>query len=114
MLCGGVLKISEFKKIVKRVVVKNKYNARKVIVDGIKFDSIKEGDYYLRLKILEKAGVIRNLILQPLYVFWHNKIQIGRYLTLNIIMSGICLNALWTLRVVSQGLHMRNLNLNAG
>lgn len=41
-----------------------KYHNKKVIIDGIKFDSQKEGNYYLKLKMLEKAGKIRDLKLQ--------------------------------------------------
>ena len=43
----------------------NKYNARKTVVDGIKFDSKMESQMYQQLKVLEKAGVIKNLKLQP-------------------------------------------------
>lgn len=43
----------------------SKYNARKTIVDGIKFDSKKEAGRYKELKLLEKAGEIKNLQLQP-------------------------------------------------
>lgn len=33
----------------------NKYNARKIEIDGIKFDSIKEGAFYTKLKTLKHA-----------------------------------------------------------
>lgn len=46
----------------------NKYHNKKVIIDGIKFDSQKEGNYYLKLKMLEKAGKIRDLKLQVPFV----------------------------------------------
>lgn len=46
----------------------NKYHNKKVIIDGIKFDSQKEGNYYLKLKMLEKAGKIRDLRLQVPFV----------------------------------------------
>ena len=39
-----------------------KYNARKTVVDGIKFDSKKEAARYSELKLMEKAGEIYNLI----------------------------------------------------
>lgn len=42
----------------------NKYYSRKVIIDGIKFDSKKEGNRYLELKLLLKARKIRDLELQ--------------------------------------------------
>ena len=44
--------------------VRNKYGARKVTVDGIRFDSMREARLYQELKLLEKAGVIKNLALQ--------------------------------------------------
>lgn len=42
----------------------SKYCSRKVIIDGIKFDSKKEGNRYLELKLLLKAKKIRDLELQ--------------------------------------------------
>ena len=42
----------------------NKYHNIKVIIDGIKFDSKKEGARYIELKELEKAGAITDLELQ--------------------------------------------------
>lgn len=44
---------------------RNKYNARKVEIDGHTFDSVKEGKRYGVLKVLERAGHIENLELQP-------------------------------------------------
>lgn len=43
---------------------RSKYQAIKVKIDGIKFDSKMEAKRYLQLKELEKAGEIRNLRLQ--------------------------------------------------
>lgn len=45
----------------------SKYRAKKVVVDGITFDSKKEGMYYLKLKEMEKKGEISNLRLQVPY-----------------------------------------------
>lgn len=42
-----------------------KYHNTKTVVDGIKFDSKLEAERYAQLKILERAGVIRKLELQP-------------------------------------------------
>ena len=42
----------------------SKYHNRKVEIDGIKFDSTKEGERYLELKLLLKAGKIRDLQMQ--------------------------------------------------
>ena len=42
-----------------------KYNNTKTTVDGIKFDSKREASRYAELKLLERAGKIADLILQP-------------------------------------------------
>lgn len=42
-----------------------KYHNTKTVADGIKFDSKLEAERYAQLKILERAGVIRELELQP-------------------------------------------------
>ena len=42
----------------------NKYRNTKIIIDGIEFDSKKEGYRYKELKLLERAGLIRDLKLQ--------------------------------------------------
>lgn len=47
---------------------KNKYNAKKVEIDGIKFDSVKEGRRFLELKAMEEAEVISELKRQVKYV----------------------------------------------
>lgn len=39
----------------------NKYNAKKVVIDGITFDSIAEGDCYMHLKLLERAQEVRDI-----------------------------------------------------
>ncbi len=44
---------------------KSKYNAQRTNVDGITFDSKKEAVRYIELKLLEKAGKIKQLKLQP-------------------------------------------------
>ncbi len=46
----------------------NKYKNKKVIYDGITFDSKKEGAYYLKLKLLEEKGIINDLKLQKEYI----------------------------------------------
>lgn len=42
----------------------NKYHNKKVILDNIKFDSKREKNRYMELKILEEAGLIKELELQ--------------------------------------------------
>ena len=43
----------------------NKYNAKKTELDGITFDSKLEANRYAELKLMERAGVIQQLQLQP-------------------------------------------------
>lgn len=43
----------------------SKYNNKKVIVEDYIFDSIQESRRYKELKLLERAGKIQNLELQP-------------------------------------------------
>lgn len=44
-----------------------KYHNKKTVADGIKFDSKLEAERYAQLKVLERAGFIRDLELQPEY-----------------------------------------------
>ena len=46
----------------------SKYKNQKVILNGIKFDSKKEARRYYELKLLERAGIIKELKLQVPYV----------------------------------------------
>ena len=43
----------------------NKYRSRKVTVDGITFDSAKEARKYEELKLLQRAGEVVEIELQP-------------------------------------------------
>lgn len=45
----------------------SKYKNKKVVYNGIKFDSQKERNYYIKLKLLEDAGKIKDLKLQVKY-----------------------------------------------
>ena len=45
-------------------VKQNKYKNKKVVYDGIKFDSNREMAYYIKLKLLEEKGIIKDLELQ--------------------------------------------------
>ena len=45
----------------------NKYNNRKVFVDGVQFDSAKEGRRWRELRLMEDAGIIENLRRQVIY-----------------------------------------------
>lgn len=44
---------------------RNKYGNRKTVIDGITFDSAKEARRYSELKIMQRAGLISDLKLQP-------------------------------------------------
>lgn len=57
----------------------NKYNAKKVTVDGIKFDSIAESKRYSVLKLLERTGEVTELKLQPKYDLIVNGTKVGFY-----------------------------------
>ena len=46
----------------------HKYGARKTTIDGIDFASAKEARRYAELKLMERAGEIRDLVLQPKFV----------------------------------------------
>lgn len=62
---------------------RNKFNARRTEVDGIVFASASEAKRYSELKLLERAGEITELKLQPEYPIIVGdrpvKIRSGRY-----------------------------------
>ena len=45
----------------------NKYGSKQTTVDGITFSSKREADRYAELRIMERAGLITGLALQPRY-----------------------------------------------
>ena len=62
----------------------NKYRNTKTELDGIVFDSKKEADRYAELRMLERAGTIKKLELQPKFlickgVVWNGRKQRDRY-----------------------------------
>lgn len=57
----------------------SKYRNRKVVVDGISFDSVKESKRYLQLKQLESIGHIRDLKLQQLFPLTVNGSKVCAY-----------------------------------
>tara|TARA_B100002019_G_C21062091_1_gene494596 strand:+ start:217 stop:603 length:387 start_codon:yes stop_codon:yes gene_type:complete len=56
-----------------------KYNAKKCVIDNIKFDSQLEGKHYIHLRNLEKAGQISDLRTHVDYPFTINDVYIGKY-----------------------------------
>ena len=57
----------------------NKYNAKKQVYKGLKFDSKKEFHRYLVLEKMLSDKSITDLELQPIYPLMVNGIKIGRY-----------------------------------
>jgi hypothetical protein len=58
----------------------NKYKAIRTEVDGIMFHSKKEAKRYSELKLLEKAGEISQLELQPKFIIEIEGIKICNYI----------------------------------
>ena len=50
----------------------SKYGSKKVLINGIVFDSKKEADRYCELKFLERAGKIKDLSLQHKFELQHS------------------------------------------
>lgn len=46
----------------------SKYKAEKTIIDGFKFDSKVEGEYYLHLKDYMELGIVKSFKRQPTYI----------------------------------------------
>ena len=58
---------------------RHKYGARPTTVDGIRFASQKEAGRYRELRLLEKAGEIMALELQPSFDLTVRGVRIARY-----------------------------------
>lgn len=56
-----------------------KYRNRKTVVDGVTFDSQKEARRYSELKLLERAGSITSLELQPRFPIVVNGVKVCKY-----------------------------------
>lgn len=61
------------------MIRRHKYNAVPTTVDGIRFASKSEATRYAELKLLERAGKIRNLALQPKFPLVVNGIEVAQY-----------------------------------
>lgn len=57
----------------------NKYRNVRTEIDGIKFASKREAVRYSQLKLLERAGEIKNLRLQPRYPLSVNGLHVCTY-----------------------------------
>lgn len=58
---------------------RGKYGATKTTVDGITFDSKREAARYSQLKLMQQAGEICGLTLQPKFPLLVNGVKIGEY-----------------------------------
>lgn len=58
----------------------HKFNAVRTEVDGISFDSKAEAHYYAQLRMLEKAGEIEGLELQPKFPIVVNGVKVCTYI----------------------------------
>lgn len=54
--------------LTRRTSTRSKYNAKKVVIDNIKFDSKAEAAYYQQLKLLKMAGEVVSFDLQPEFI----------------------------------------------
>lgn len=50
------------------IMSRPKFRNKKTVIDGIRFDSKLEARRYIELQMLEKAGEISDLLIQPEYV----------------------------------------------
>jgi len=64
------MRISEeqYRQFLSKSIKQSKYKNKKVVYDGIKFDSIKEKRAYTMYKLMEKAGEIKDLQRQVEYL----------------------------------------------
>lgn len=60
--------------------MRNKYGNTKVEIDGHKFDSRKEANYYGQLKMRKMAGEIVNFEIQVKYDLVVNGVLVGKYI----------------------------------
>lgn len=59
---------------------KSKYKNKKCVIEGISFDSKKESVRYADLKLMERAGLISDLVLQPVFKIEINGQKICKYI----------------------------------
>ena len=60
--------MNQLKEILMQQARETKYRSRKITVDGITFDSVKEANRWQELRMLERAGEIRDLQRQVPFV----------------------------------------------
>ncbi len=68
----------------------NKYNAKRVLLDGICFDSKAEANYYAALKLREKANEVTDIELQRWYDLIVNGVLVARYRADFVFFDRLC------------------------
>lgn len=59
--------------------MRTKYRAIPTVIDGVRFASKREARRYQNLRLLERAGVIRDLELQPVFPLVVNGVKVATY-----------------------------------
>jgi hypothetical protein len=76
------IKLSDLPLSIKKQILKqdrpHKYNAKKTVVDGIKFASQKEANYYQKLKLRKRIGEIKDFELQPSFLLQRGFFKNGK------------------------------------
>ena len=67
---------------------RNKFGAVKTEIDGITFASKAESRRYAELKLLARAGVIRNLETQPVFPITINGVTVAKYVADFVYFEG--------------------------
>jgi hypothetical protein len=84
LIAGGVVLMrmseSDYKAYrTKEVAKKPKFGNKKVEIDGQVFDSKKEAARFHELKLMERAGVIKDLETQPVFQIEINGVKVCKY-----------------------------------
>ncbi|EIQ6120639.1 DUF1064 domain-containing protein [Listeria monocytogenes] len=64
--------------LTKQTSTRSKYNAKKVVIDNIKFDSKAEAAYYQQLKLLKMSGEVVSFDLQPEFILQDPFVKNGK------------------------------------
>ncbi|EGS8477545.1 TPA: DUF1064 domain-containing protein [Listeria monocytogenes] len=64
--------------LTKQASTRSKYNAKKVVIDNIKFDSKAEAAYYQQLKLLKMSGEVVSFDLQPEFILQDSFVKNGK------------------------------------
>ncbi|EHC5234888.1 DUF1064 domain-containing protein [Listeria monocytogenes serotype 1/2a] len=64
--------------LTKQTSMRSKYNAKKVVIDNIKFDSKAEAAYYQQLKLLKMSGEVVSFDLQPEFILQDSFVKNGK------------------------------------